>query len=59
MFCGSSRLMPMPPLPRGLSMLPTFALLVAIPAGAAEVNGTLLIAPSRLAGADDLGRVLL
>lgn len=49
----------MPPMPRGLLMLPTLALLLAVPAGAAEVNGTLLIDPSRLAGTDDLGRVLL
>jgi len=44
---------------RVLSMLSILALVLNAPAGAAEVNGTLFIDSSRLAGGDDLGRVLL
>ncbi len=52
--------MSMRSVPRVPCLVPTLALLLlAAPAGAAEVNGTLLLDPSRLAGGDDLGRVLL
>jgi len=35
------------------------AVVSVIPAGAADVNGTLAVDPARIAGADELGRVLL
>ena len=35
------------------------AVLTVLPAGAAEVNGTLAVDPARIAGADELGRMLL
>ena len=44
---------------RVLRLLPSLALVLAAPAGAYDVNGTLILDPSRLAGGDDLGRVLL
>jgi hypothetical protein len=44
---------------RVLSMLPILALVLTAPVGAGEVNGTIFLDPSRLAGGDDLGRVLL
>ena len=40
-------------------LLPSLVLILATSAGAAEVNGKLFLDPSRLAGGDDLGRVLL
>ena len=40
-------------------LLPALAAFSVIPAGAADVNGTLAIDPAQLAGADGLGRVLL
>jgi hypothetical protein len=44
---------------RLVCLLPALALVSVIPAGAADVNGTLAIDPTRLAGTDDLGQVLL
>ena len=35
------------------------AVFTVLPAGAAEVNGTLAVDPARIAGADELGRMLL
>jgi len=44
---------------RVLYLLPGLVLVLTAPAGAYDVNGTLFLDPSRLAGGDDLGRVLL
>ena len=44
---------------RIVCMLPALALVLAVPAGAADVNGTLAVDPTRIAGADELGRLLL
>jgi len=44
---------------RLVCLLPALALVSAISASAADVNGTLAVDPSRVAGADDLGRMLL
>jgi len=44
---------------RLVCLLPALAIVSVLPAGAAEVNGTLAVDPSRIAGADELGRVLL
>jgi hypothetical protein len=51
--------MPMPSVYRIVALLPILTLFLAVRAGAAEVSGTLLLDPTRLAGGDDLGRVLL
>ena len=44
---------------RLVCLLPALAMVSVFPAGAAEVNGTLAVDPARIAGADDLGRMLL
>ncbi len=59
MFRGSGSAVPMRSSPRVLFIVPALALLLTVSAGAAEVNGTLFLDPSRFAGSDDLGRVLL
>ncbi len=40
-------------------LLPVLALVSVVSAGAAEINGTLAVDPARIAGADELGRMLL
>jgi hypothetical protein len=40
-------------------MFSVFVLVSALPAAAADVNGTLALDPTRLSGADELGRMLL
>ena len=42
---------------RLLSLMPAVA--IVLPVGAGEVNGTLAVDPARIAGADELGRVML
>ncbi|MCW8985155.1 MAG: hypothetical protein OQK55_07420 [Thermoanaerobaculales bacterium] len=44
---------------RLVCLLPALAVVTILPAGAADVNGTLAVDPSRLSGADDLGQVML
>jgi hypothetical protein len=44
---------------RLVCLLPALAMTWVAPAGAADVNGTLAIDPTRLAGSDDLGQMLL
>jgi hypothetical protein len=43
----------------GFSLLSALVLVSSVPAGAGEVRGTLAPDPTRLAGADELGRMLL
>ncbi|MDH3815058.1 MAG: peptidase [Acidobacteriota bacterium] len=40
-------------------LLPVLVLISVVSAGAADVNGTLAVDPARIAGADELGRVML
>jgi hypothetical protein len=51
--------MPMRFATRLICLLLTLTLALAVSAGAGDVNGTLALDPTRLAGADDLGQVLL
>jgi hypothetical protein len=44
---------------RFMCLLPALALVPAVPAGAADLTGTLGLDPTRLAGTDDLDRMLL
>jgi len=44
---------------RLVCLVPALAMVTVLPAGAAEVNGTLAVDPARIAGADELGRVML
>ena len=44
---------------RVVCLLSVLAMVSVLPAGAAEVNGTLAVDPTRIAGADELDRVLL